>query len=127
MTASALGVNYAPLTALLAVLSFVLYTFSTLTTEVSARGVTVWFGLPIDKVTFHVRDIVACEHITDVAAWWGADLRRPSKSAPTEWYGVGNSEGVALRLTSGRRIVIGTGQPDALRAAIPRVTLAGEH
>ena len=111
---------YEPLLALLFLLSAVLYTFTTLTVEVAKEGVTVWFGLPIDKVFVEVRDILEHRQVDYVPVWW----KGPRMSDSTWLFGVNSRGGVALQLSSGRRLLISTDNPDELCAAISRAQLS---
>ncbi len=88
--------------------------FGWLTVEIANGYLRFWFGIglirrriPLDRIAG-----IACTR----SSWlygWGIHL------TPRGWlYNIGGLDAVEIRLTSGRTVLLGTDEPDALRAAI---------
>ena len=93
--------------------------FSTLTVEVNASAVRFWFGPGILRRTMPLAAIASAE-ITIAPWWYGIGIR----FTPTGlMYNVATGRTVDLVFHSGKRVRIGTDEPEALRDAV-RAALA---
>lgn len=106
--------------AVLSIPALVLLLFHSLTVEVTDETVHVHFGPGLASFDFALRDI---ESVTAVRNPWyyGWGIR----ITPHGWlYNVSGLDAVELRLRSGRRVRIGTDEPQRLAEAIERARQA---
>ena len=91
-----------------------LLTFGSMTVEVHPDRLTFWFGVGWPRRTFSLPEIQAWSAVKN--PWWygwGIHL------TPFGWlYNVGGSEAVQLELSDGRRLRVGTDEPERLCEAI---------
>ena len=93
--------------------------FSTLTVEVTGRAVRFWFGPGILRRTLPLSGIAGAEIAS--APWWdGIGIRFTSTGI---MYNVATGRTVDLVFRSGKRIRIGSDEPEALHEAV-RAALA---
>lgn len=97
-----------------ALLSLVLLLFYALTVEIDTEQLRFWFGLGVIRKQIPIQEIVSCKSVRNFwlcgwgIRWWGHG-----------WlYNVSGFKAVELELTSGKRLRIGTDEPERLSAAI---------
>jgi hypothetical protein len=95
-------------------LSIVALLFGSLTTEIADGELRCRFGIGLVRKRFPLRNIVRVEPVRNSWIWgWGI------RYTPHGWlFNVSGLDAVELSLTSGRRVRIGTDEPDALARAI---------
>lgn len=90
------------------------FAFSSLTVELDQERLRFWFGPGVFGHTFPLHEIARCTAVRN--PWWygwGIHL------TPRGWlYNVSGREAVELELTDGRRLRIGTDEPDRLCEAL---------
>jgi hypothetical protein len=91
--------------------------FWRLTIKIDNETLRASFGIGLIRKTVPVADIAACEPIR-IRWWWGWGIHL----TPYGWlYNVSGWDAVAITLRDGRRLCLGTDQPNDLVAAIRRV------
>lgn len=115
------AVPYVLMLAPLFLIAWLLYTLTTHTVEVAPERIILWFGLPIDKISFNLEDVLEYRRI-DIPTWRGTGLYKPHEK-PAWLFGFRSPQGLQLELKSGQQVVIGTDRPDELAAALMRATL----
>lgn len=97
-------------------IAFVLlaWLFSSLTVEVNDRELVSYFGPGFWRRQVPLGDIAAVERTTS-SAWEGWGIRITPRGM---LYNVAGRDAVQVRLATGRRFRLGTGDPDGLVAAI---------
>lgn len=94
----------------LAVLAATAFLFGSLTTEVDQRRFRFWFGPGVWRRSFELADIQACTAVTN-PWWYGWGIHR----TPDGWlYNVSGNRAIELTLRDGRRLRVGTDEPDQL-------------
>lgn len=103
-----------PLILVLAILALVNAAFSSLTVAISQEKLEFWFGVGIWHKRHHLYDIAACAVVKN--SWWnGWGIRW----TPHGWlYNVAGSDAVEILFTNGKKIRIGTDEPQRLADAI---------
>jgi hypothetical protein len=98
----------------LALLGFCLITFWSLTVVVDRERVQIRFGPGLFSISYAVREIQNCRVVTNSPmAGWGIRLINMG------WlFNVSGLEAVEIELKNGRRVRIGSDQPEALARAI---------
>lgn len=90
--------------------------FSSLTVEVADGYLSLWFSLGVIRRRWPL-DQVECACKVRNRWWYGWGIHL----TPHGWlYNVSGLDAVKIRLRSGRRVCIGTDEPDALLAALAR-------
>ena len=98
----------------IAVLLLVGWLFGSLTVAVAGGAINWWFGPGFWKKGVTIDEIEVCEPVRN-RWWWGWGIRYFGRG----WlYNVSGLDAVEIRLKSGKRIRIGTDEPDTLVAAI---------
>jgi hypothetical protein len=98
----------------LVVLLFIGLIFSSLTVEVDQKGVRFWFGPGVFRQSISFSEIASFSVVQNPWYWgWGIRFIRGGRL-----YNVSGRDAVELSLRSGRRVRIGTDEPDALYRAI---------
>ena len=88
--------------------------FSSLTTEVNERFFELRFTAGFVRKKFALADIAACGVVTN-PFWYGWGIHL----TPNGWlYNVSGTRAVQIDLVSGKRVRVGTDDPEALCAAI---------
>ena len=97
-----------------ALLRMVLLLFYALTVEIDAEQLRFWFGLGVIRKQIPIHQIVSCKPVRNFwlcgwgIRWWGHG-----------WlYNVSGFKAVELELASGKRLRIGTDEPERLSTAI---------
>jgi hypothetical protein len=86
------------------------FLFGSLTTEVNHEHFRFWFGPGVIRRTFPLRQILACRPVTN-PWWYGWGIHW----TPSGWlYNVSGLRAVELDLADGRRVRVGTDEPDEL-------------
>ena len=98
----------------MALVALIIMTFSTLIIEVTDRDIAFGFRFGAMRRRIPFTDIVRAERST-IAWWHGTGVKYGWKSTN---YLVWPGPAVALTLTSGRTIRVGTDDPDAVLAAL---------
>lgn len=98
----------------LALLTLVQLAFSSLTVAVDARALSVRYGVGWIGFAFPLSEIRDAQPVTNPWYWgWGIRL------TPRGWlFNVSGRDAVEVTFASGRRVRIGTDEPEALAAAI---------
>jgi hypothetical protein len=100
--------------ALFGLLALGLLTYATLTVDVDAEHVRVYFGIGLIRKTIPVADIARCE-VVRTPTWWGWGMHW----TPSGWlYNVSGRAAVRLEMTSQRPLMIGSDEAERLKAAI---------
>ena len=100
-----------PLVAFLAVLGFL---FSTLTIEIDDKDLRWRFGLGVWRKSVALADIVLASRVRN-PWWYGFGIHL----TPYGWlYNVGGLDAVQIVLRDGRRVRLGTDEPDALARSL---------
>ena len=100
--------------ALFGLLALGLLTYATLTVDVDAEHVRVYFGIGLIRKTIPVADIARCE-VVRTPTWWGWGMHW----TPSGWlYNVSGRAAVRLEMTSQRPVMIGSDEAEQLKAAI---------
>ena len=98
----------------LVLLLLCLLIFASMTVEVTAERVSLWFGSGLIRKTFSAHDICGASAVRN--RWyygWGIRL------TPHGWlFCVSGLDAVQIELTNGRKYRIGTDEPEKLLAAI---------
>jgi hypothetical protein len=99
---------------ILVVVAVSAYMFSSLTVRVSDRAVSWWFGPGVFRKELPLTEIKTAE-VTRTRLLEGWGIHRTSRG----WlYNVSGFDAVQITLHSGKRILLGTDEPDRLRSAI---------
>jgi hypothetical protein len=100
--------------ALFAILVATFALFFRLTVQVDRETVAAVFGIGLVRKTVPIADIRRVD-LVRTRIWWGFGIHW----TPSGWlYNVGGRWAVRLQLASDRPVMIGTDEPDALKAAI---------
>jgi hypothetical protein len=100
--------------ALFALVVLGLLTYATLRVTVDARRIQARFGIGLVRKSIDLADIVRCD-VVRTPSWWGWGLHW----TPSGWlYNVSGRAAVRLQMASQRPVMIGTDEPDRLKAAI---------
>src|SRR5437879_7367125 len=92
----------------LVVLLSAAFLFGSLTTEVDERRFTFWFGPGVMRRSFALSQIESCTPVTN--PWW---YGRGIHWTPYGWlYNVAGGGAVQLTLSDGRRLRVGTVEPE---------------
>jgi hypothetical protein len=103
------------------VIALCLVAFASLTVEVSGEHLRLWFGPGFPRQSIPVRLIQSVRVVTNSPLHgWGIHW-----AAPGWIYNVSGLRGVELRLSDGRRVRIGSDEPEALAQAIEQAMTAG--
>lgn len=90
--------------------------FCSLTCVVTDRAFTFAFGLGLVRKTIPLTDIASCRAVEN-PWWYGWGIHR----TPRGWlYNVSGPLAVEIDLTNGKRLRVGTDEPEALCAALQR-------
>jgi hypothetical protein len=104
----------APLLAVLVLLAVMAVLFASLTIEIQGGLLTVWFGPGLIRKRVPLATIRSCEVVRN-PWWYGWGIRW----TPRGWlYNVSGHSAVELTLQNGRRLRIGTDEPERLCQAI---------
>ena len=97
-----------------AIVILMLVLFSSLTTEVSEEDFTFWFGIGVVRKRILLSDIAACRPVRNPWYYgWGIHW------TPRGWlYNVAGSLAVEIDLVNGKRLRVGTNEPEALCTAL---------
>jgi hypothetical protein len=88
--------------------------FAQLTVEVDERETRLRFGIGLIRKTVQLADILRCDRVR-TRIWWGWGLHW----TPSGWlYNVAGRDAVRLELASGRAVIIGSDDAEALQQAI---------
>jgi len=94
----------------LVVLLSAAFLFGSLTTEVDDQRFTFWFGPGVMRRSFALSQIESCTPVT--SPWW---YGRGIHWTPYGWlYNVASGGAVQLTLSDGRRLRVGTDEPEQL-------------
>jgi len=90
--------------------------FGSLTVEIAGGHVRIRFGIGLVRKRWPLEGIEACRTVRN--SWiYGWGIRK----IPGAWlYNVSGLDAVELKLKSGKRVRIGTGEPQALSAALEK-------
>jgi hypothetical protein len=100
--------------ALYATLGLAFALFYRLTVTVDPDRIRVVFGIGLIRKEIPVADVVAAD-VVRTRVWWGYGIHW----TPSGWlYNVAGRHAVRLEVRGGRAVMIGTDEPDALKAAI---------
>lgn len=103
-----------PVAALFALLLGVFALFWRLVVEVDERSIRATFGVGLVRKVVALADVRRADAIR-TRVWWGYGVHW----TPSGWlYNVAGRDAVRLELSSGRAVIIGTDEPEALKAAI---------
>jgi len=92
------------------------FLFGSLTTEVDEQRFTFWFGPGVMRRSFALSQIQSCTPVT--SPWW---YGRGIHWTPDGWlYNVAGGGAVQLTLADGRRLRVGTDEPEELCRLIRR-------
>jgi hypothetical protein len=109
-------VALAPLALLAAIFIALTFGFSSLTVEVGTDEIVWFFGHGVWRKRIDRRDVASAKVVRN-PWWYDIGIHR----TPHGWlYNVWGRDAVEIALTSGRRLRIGTDEPDALVAALAR-------
>lgn len=100
----------------LGLLLLVLLLFGSLTVEISGGHVRIRFGIGLIRKRWPLDELGSCRPVRKT--WlYGWDIRK----IPGAWlYNVSGLDAVELKLKSGKRVRIGTDEPQALLAALEK-------
>jgi len=98
----------------MALLALIVALFGSLTTEIADRELRCRFGIGLIHKRFELRGVVRVETVRNSWIWgWGI------RYTPRGWlYNVSGLQAVELTLRGGRRVRIGTDEPEELARAI---------
>ena len=100
--------------ALFAIIAAAFLVFATLTVEVDERELRLRFGVGLIRKTVPLADILRCDRVR-TRIWWGWGLHW----TPSGWlYNVSGRDAVRLELATGRALIVGSDDADALQQAI---------
>jgi hypothetical protein len=103
-----------PLLVVLAILAVTAVLFASLTVEIQAEVLTMWFGPGLIRKRVPLATIRSCAVVRN-SWWYGWGIRL----TPHGWlYNVSGLAAVELTLQDGRRLRIGTDEPEQLCQAI---------
>ena len=92
------------------------YTFSSMTVELDLARLTFWFGPGVFRRSFPLAELRRWTSVTN-PWWYGWGIHRTRRG----WlYNVGGAKAVELELTDGRRVRVGSDEPELLCQAIAR-------
>jgi hypothetical protein len=91
-----------------------LLTYATLTVEIDNRRIEARFGIGLIRKSIDLADIARCDIVQTPPRWgWGLHW------TPSGWlYNVSGKAAVRLQMVSERPVMIGTDEPERLKAAI---------
>ncbi len=115
------GTNFA-ITAIMALILFILASFGSLTVSVDAERVVIKFGYGIFRKKFLMSEIASATQVKNHWYYgWGIRLW----FWPKMWiYNVSGFDAVEIRMKNGKIYRIGTDEPERLETAIKRVIFA---
>ena len=102
--------------AIVGFLVLVLLLFGSLTVEISGGHVRIRFGIGLIRKRWPLDGIESCRSVRNIWLYgWGI------RKIPGAWlYNVSGLDAVELKLKSGKRVRIGTDEPQALSAALEK-------
>jgi hypothetical protein len=104
------------------VLAACLVVFASLTVELDGERLRLWFGPGLIRKSFPLREIEAARPVTN-PVWYGWGIHL----TPAGWvYNVSGLRAVEVLMKNGRRVRVGTDEPEALALAIEGAVRAGE-
>jgi len=109
--------------ALYATLGLAFLLFYRLRVTVNAQAVRVVFGIGLISKEVPLAEVVRAEAVR-TRVWWGYGIHW----TPSGWlYNVAGRDAVRLEIRTGRAVMIGTDEPQALKAAIDARLSAGDR
>src|SRR3989344_8539262 len=113
------GANFA-IPAIMALILFILISFSTLTVFIDEQFLKIRFGWGIFRKKFSISEIAAVKKVKNYWYYgWGIRLR----FWPKMWiFNVSGFDAIELTMKNGKIYRIGTDEPEKLEAAIKQVT-----
>ncbi len=107
------GLHYATYASAMVIGSLLIYLFGSLTVEITEEKLNFWFGPGLINFSYSLADIKGAEVVTN-KWYYGFGVRL----TPSGWlYNVSGLQAVEVTFASGKKIRLGTDQPEELKKA----------